>query len=480
MRNAEKKAVKDANNLAKRLVNDLGIDPDKIVDKKGKKRRSIATANIAPAGGDISIYLPLSSEANLYLSIGLAPTYERKASTPLINRGKGGRWEGDNLEVEHIMYRIEQPNANGSERYGNNNFADTDVTYSDLLKDIRRISKKYLPIKEEAKEESGEKNKPKDAKNKKKTVSSQTQVADLFGGLFEENASTETAASQGNELNRKFAMTVKDDMLAALDNGTKPYRSILDLRKRASGLGMEVDNDGRTDILLQELVEDGLVRAAREVAERHGSNSRETYDIICKLYEMQPTIAARSSNRIKMQQYSTPLPMAWNAARFVMTGKKGGKVLEPTAGNGMLVFAIPAGQVHANELDGTRLANLREQGFAQVTQQDATKPFEGGEQYDVVIANPPFGRREAVDYDGKLISGLDPQITLNALASMKDDGRAAIIIGGNMEYAKNGAINNMKPFFTYLYDHYNVKGVVDMDGWTGACMPSRVRPIPPE
>lgn len=464
MRNAEKKAVKDANRLAKRLVNDLGIDPNKIVDKKGKKRRSIATANIAPAGGDISIYLPLSSESNLYLSIGLAPTYERNASTPLIDRGKGGRWEGDNLEVEHIMYRIEQPNANGSERYGNNNFADTDVTYHDLLKDIRRISKKYIPIKEDAKDERGKKSKPEDAKNKKKSVSSQTQVADLFGGLFDENANSEAAGSQDNELNRKFAMTVKDDMLAALDNGTKPYRSILDLRKRASGLGMEVDNDGRTDILLQELVEDGLVRAAREVAERHGSDSRETYDLICKLYEMQPTIAARSSNRIKMQQYSTPLPMAWNAARFAMTGKKDGKVLEPTAGNGMLVFAIPAGQVHANELDGTRLANLREQGFAQVTQQDATEPFEGGEQYDVVIANPPFGRREAVDYDGKLISGLDPQITLNALASMKDDGRAAIIIGGNMEYAKNGAINNMKPFFTYLYDHYNVKGVVDMDG----------------
>lgn len=464
MRNAEKKAVKDAKRLAKRLVNDLGIDPDTIVDKKGKKRRSIATANIAPAGGDISIYLPLSSEANLYLSIGLAPTYKRKASTPLIDRGKGGRWEGDNLEVEHIMYRIEQPNANGSERYGSNNFADTDVTYPDLLKDIRRISKKYIPVKEDAKEGNGEKNSPKDSKNKKKTVSSQTQVADLFGGLFDENANSEAAGGQDNELNRKFAMTVKDDMLAALDNGTKPYRSILDLRKRASGLGMEIDNDGRTDILLQELVEDGLVRAAREVAERHGSDSRETYDIICKLYEMQPTIAARSSNRIKMQQYSTPLPMAWNAARFVMTGKKGGKVLEPTAGNGMLVFAIPAGQVHANELDGTRLANLREQGFAQVTQQDATEPFEGGEQYDVVIANPPFGKREAADYDGKLISGLDPQITLNALASMKDDGRAAIIIGGNMEYASNGGLKSMKPFFTYLYDHYNVKGVVDMDG----------------
>ena len=277
-------------------------------------------------------------------------------------------------------------------------------------------------------------------------------------------ANTATHNAGNTEVNRIFANAVKTDMLAALDSGTKPYRSILDLRKRAAALGMEVDNDGRTDILLQELVEDGLVRAAREVVEQHGRDSRESYDLICKLYEMQPTIAARSSNRIKMQQYSTPLPMAWNATRFAMSGKKGGKVLEPTAGNGMLVFAVPANQVHVNELDETRLDNLREQGFAQVTQQDATEPFEGGQQYDVIIANPPFGKSDEVEYDGKMIPGLDPQITLNALASMKDDGRAAIIIGGNMEYASNGGLKSMKPFFTYLYDHYNVKGVVDMDG----------------
>ncbi len=477
MRNAEKKAVRDANRLAKRLVNDLGIDPDTIIDKKGKKRKSYAVANIAPAGGDISIYLPLSSEANLYLSIGLAPTYERNASTSLMDRGKGGRWEGDNLEVERIMYRIEQPDANGNERYGNNNFADADVTYSDLLKDIRRISKKYITVNEEVKEGNDTKQealtKADKKPGKRQKKQDEPKIADLFSdqqeGISSEsqeavNVNTVTYNAENTEINRKFADAVKTDMLSALDSGTKPYRSILDLRKRASGLGMEVDNDGRTDILLQELVEDGLVRAAREVVKRHGSDSREAYGFICKLYEMQPTIAARSSNRIKMQQYSTPLPMAWNAVRFAMTGKKDGKVLEPTAGNGMLVFAIPAGQVHANELDGTRLANLREQGFAQVTQQDATEPFEGGKQYDAVVANPPFGKREAVDYDGKLISGLDPQITLNALASMKDDGRAAIIIGGNMEYASNGGLKSMKPFFTYLYDHYNVKGVVDMDG----------------
>lgn len=310
------------------------------------------------------------------------------------------------------------------------------------------------------------KSRPARKKNEKKAVNSQqSNELGLFDALTDNNKNSEHGLQRTDaELHRQFAMTVKADMLAALDNGTKPYRSILDLRKRASELGMEVDNDGRTDILLQELVEDGLVRAAREVVGRKGRDSRESYDLICKLYEMQPTIAARSSNRIKMQQYSTPLPMAWIANRFAMANKADGKVLEPTAGNGMLVFTVPVEQVRANELDETRLDNLREQGFAEVTQQDATEPFEGGMQYDVVIANPPFGKREAVEYNGKMIPGLDPQITLNALASMKDDGRAAIIIGGNMEYASNGAIKSMKPFFTYLYDHYNVKGVIDMSG----------------
>lgn len=345
--------------------------------------------------------------------------------------------------------------------------ANFDKTSIDALATAETITRE-AEVEQEAEiaQERIKKSRPARNKNEKKAVNSQqSNELGLFDGLTDNNKNNEHGLQRTDaELHRQFAMTVKADMLAALDNGTKPYRSILDLRKRASELGMEVDNDGRTDILLQELVEDGLVRAAREVVGRKGRDSRASYDLICKLYEMQPTIAARSSNRIKMQQYSTPLPMAWIANRFAMANKADGKVLEPTAGNGMLVFTVPVEQVRANELDETRLDNLREQGFAEVTQQDATEPFEGGMQYDAVIANPPFGKREAVEYDGKMIPGLDPQITLNALASMKDDGRAAIIIGGNMEYAINGAIKSMKPFFTYLYDHYNVKGVIDMSG----------------
>lgn len=345
--------------------------------------------------------------------------------------------------------------------------ANFDKTSIDALATAETITRE-AEVEQEAEiaQERIKKSRPARKKNEKKAVNSQqSNELGLFDGLTDNNKNSEHGLQRTDaELHRQFAMTVKADMLAALDNGTKPYRSILDLRKRASELGMEVDNDRRTDILLQELVEDGLVRAAREVVGRKGRDSRASYDLICKLYEMQPTIAARSSNRIKMQQYSTPLPMAWIANRFAMANKADGKVLEPTAGNGMLVFTVPVEQVRANELDETRLDNLREQGFAEVTQQDATEPFAGGMQYDAVIANPPFGKREAVEYDGKMIPGLDPQITLNALASMKDDGRAAIIIGGNMKYAINGAIKSMKPFFTYLYDHYNVKGVIDMSG----------------
>lgn len=47
---------------------------------------------------------------------------------------------------------------------------------------------------------------------------------------------------------------------------------------------------------------------------------------------------------------------------------------------------------------------------------------------------------------------------------MKPNGRAAIIIGGNMEYRDNGAVKDNVAFWTYLYNHYNVKGVVDIDG----------------
>lgn len=293
--------------------------------------------------------------------------------------------------------------------------------------------------------------------------------------LQQETEETVERKAEDADKYRAFSQAVANDMLKAMETGEKPYKSIKDIRAKAKEVGLDVDDEGRTDILLQELVEDGLVSAARQYVNTYvlqqmlsGKNaaevrqSRDLFNDIVKLYNLQPSITQRSSNRIKMQQYSTPLPMSFVADVFAYRDGME-DVLEPTAGNGMMVFAIPESTIHANELDDTRLDNLRAQKFKEVTDQDATQPFEGRD-YDAIVANPPFGGAVAKEYDGKMIPGLAEQIALNALSKMKDNGRAAIIIGGNMEYAPNGAIKSDKAFFTYLYDHYNVKGVIDMDG----------------
>ena len=284
------------------------------------------------------------------------------------------------------------------------------------------------------------------------------------------------AAEQTKVAERKFVDNVATTLTSAMETGEKPYASIVALRKAAREAGMEVGENGETDIKIQELVEDALVRVAKnimttahiaQVANKANNKfAKEIFDKIKLLYNLQPTISMRSSNRIALQQYSTPLPMAFVADMFA-TGAKAPlffNVFEPTAGNGMLVFAIPSSQVHVNEIDENRLDNLRGQEFRQVTTQDATQPFAGDRKYNAIITNPPFGSTEAKDYDGYSISGLAPQIALNALDKMKDNGKAVIIIGGKQEFAPNGAIKNDKPFLAYLYNNYNVKGVIDMDG----------------
>lgn len=141
MRNAEKKAVKDAVELAKQLVNDLGLGLDKVTGattaNRGKRKNAV-TANIAPAGGDISIRLPLNEGRELYVTIGLDPSVTPGDVT----------YSGDNLQATRVMYRIEWPDEKGHvsfDRMGRNCWAEANVTYADLLKGIQREAKDYLP-----------------------------------------------------------------------------------------------------------------------------------------------------------------------------------------------------------------------------------------------------------------------------------------------------------------------------------------------
>ena len=239
------------------------------------------------------------------------------------------------------------------------------------------------------------------------------------------------------------------------------FNGIVELRKIAERVGLKDIKD--TD--LQELAETAIVKRARGIASSESTNDAEKFKRIKTLYENQPSLNQRDSERVMKQQYSTPAPYAFLANMYVKgKGKVIDSALEPSAGNGMLTIGLPMDKVHVNDIDAQRLANLRRQGFKNVTSQDGTQPFKM-KPVDIVITNPPFGSATPRDYDGYKISSLEGQMAINALESMKGDGRAAIIIGGNTEYAKNGSLKPKdKAFLGYLYSHYNVEDVINVDG----------------
>lgn len=133
---AEKKALKDAEKLAKSLAKDLGIDV-------GKKK--LASANIAPAGGDIAFRLPLNEERQLYVNISIIPNNYGMFDTQAGEDDLFVRGITSTQGRDAIMYRIENLGASGVNRYGRNIFADADVMYNDLLSGIRSIAADWLP-----------------------------------------------------------------------------------------------------------------------------------------------------------------------------------------------------------------------------------------------------------------------------------------------------------------------------------------------
>lgn len=273
----------------------------------------------------------------------------------------------------------------------------------------------------------------------------------------QENLVGDSKSAEQRKVSEKRFM---DRVNTRLGFGQK-INGIVELRKMADECGLKDVKD--TD--LQELAETAIVQRARGIASSESTNNAEKFKRIKKLYENQPSLNQRDSERVMKQQYSTPAPYAYLADVYVKgNGKEIESALEPSAGNGMLTIGLPMDKVHVNDIDAQRLENLRRQGFKNVTSQDGTQPF-ADKDVDVVVTNPPFGSATPKEYDGYKISSLEGQMAINALESMKDNGRAAIIIGGKTEYAKNGSLNPKdKAFLGYLYSHYNVEDVINVDG----------------
>lgn len=222
--------------------------------------------------------------------------------------------------------------------------------------------------------------------------------------------------------------------------------------------------------LVKELTEHVIVWIARTIAMSGSDEIKEKYSRIVELYNNQVNLSHRTSQSILLQQYSTPAPIGYLAGLFCRIDQFGTTLFEPSAGNGLLTIAAPnLKRVVVNEIDEVRNANLQEDGYDKVLQLDATKPFSNfTKRFDAVITNPPFGSLDrAIEFEGNYkIKVLDHLMALRALDTMKDLGRAAIIIGGHTDWDELGRIQAGKNriFFSLLYKHYNVLDVINIDG----------------
>lgn len=226
---------------------------------------------------------------------------------------------------------------------------------------------------------------------------------------------------------------------------------------------------GITDkTIIKELTELAIVMEAREVALNQELSQSEKYDRIVDIYQNQANLSFRTSQSILLQQYSTPAPIGFLAGIYTEPSPEK-YLFEPSAGNGLLTIAWPIRNVWVNEIDENRYHNLNDQGYQYIFNKDATEEIVKPKSMDAMITNPPFGvMAEAETMDRVKIKTLDHFMVLKALETLKDDGKAACIIGGHTEWDSKGRVQSGKNriFFNYLYKHYNVEDVININGKT--------------
>ena len=442
MRNAERKAVKDACNLASRLIDDLGLDrfeathSDK-TDKKGnRKTKPLASANIAPVGGDVSVRLPLEKGRELYLTIGLEP---RAA------KGVEG-YDGSNLEVTRIVYRVENPN--GTERYGNNKWVAEDITYADLLKGIQYEARDYLPKRNDTTAK-----KPKASKK----VKQEPQIGDLFASLSDNNVESneetnvqarsskewgdgqqrqqdaQMGGSAGNEAERtdgrgmggRDSRNTESDGTGSegLSRPSESKQGVTPAEKKnvnnnhaergkdyaPKGVDARIDANIKAIELMQKLMQEGKqatpaqMKVLRQFSGWGGLGKAfvEKDDwsnpTAKRLKELLGDEAYAQAELSRNSAYYTPasvIDTMWDIARAL--GFKGGKVLEGSAGIGNIIGAMPTDMsersniqaVEVDETTGNILSLLYPDAKVDVQGFEATRVPNGS--VDLAITNVPF------------------------------------------------------------------------------------------
>jgi GGDEF domain-containing protein len=295
--------------------------------------------------------------------------------------------------------------------------------------------------------------------------------ADMLGLSPQPRAEVQPEAVEKDEPSRvidAFSKLLADDQPHGITDYRKAYEEVTG--RKASGVEQKAAD---------ELAEQAVVHRARDIVAQ-GDDPTNTYDALVKLYDKQPNLSTRTSTSVENQAYSTPAPLAYLSSELAGITRQT-TVLEPTAGNGMLLIAADPKRTVVNELNDDRVASLKRQGF-DVTQKDASAGKLSDTPVDAVIANPPFGvvkeNGASKQFDVMTPSGkpfrtteIDHAIVFNALSEMKPDGKAVLLVGGPNKLARtpeqrsaaySGAAK--RKFYYHLYGNYNVVDHFTVDG----------------
>ena len=183
-----------------------------------------------------------------------------------------------------------------------------------------------------------------------------------------------------------------------------------------------------------------LLRYARAMRRRAGGGPdgpRNMLALLAALAALEPSHTRRSEDQVRLQQFSTPLPLAYAALKAAAV-RPGDVVLEPSAGTGMLAVMArcalgsrAAGALHLNEIAALRaglLAHLFPRAEVTRHNAEAIADLLPHLRPSVVLMNPPFSVTPGVS---RSRHGADLRHIHSAFSMLPAGGRLAAITSAN-------------------------------------------------